>query len=140
MTNRKWEAPAAWMIGFVAGLIPAAASAIVSWMIISTQPREADLVEVPPCDTRVNGSRAGAQLRARMAAGVEMTACDIDQLDGLIDLVEEWEEDFDRCSDCENELTWCQWGHWDVENCRRYQEMSRIDAAIDLLDGCAGND
>lgn len=101
----------------------------------------AEAVIAPPCDTMANGPAAAVQLRRRMVGsmtGLELTACDLEQLDSLAYLVDEWADDRHRVADLEMELTECEWG-WLIDD-RDYidhVEGTRIDEALDLLIQCA---
>lgn len=97
----------------------------------STEPT---VTEVPTCDPYTGGPEAAAQLRARMAAGVTLTDCDLRQFDDAVYLgVVQWEERDRDARDCEHELVECYHGWWDAEDCRDYQEASRLTEAIGIL-------
>ena len=102
-----------------------------------SEPLPPEPVLAPPCDTSANASDAAAQLRVRIASGVELGECDLQQFDHVAGFIEDWEREFDGRADCESDLTRCEWGWWDAADCRRYQEASRIEDAIDAIYSCA---
>jgi len=94
-------------------------------------------VLAPPCDTSANASDAAAQLRARIASGAELGECDLQQLDHVAGFIDDWDEEWLARARCESDLRECEWGWWDAAECRRYQEASRIEDAIDAIYSCA---